>query len=104
MVEVYKDSTVVLRLAEHDALGCTVIEGLGMARHVLYNYPVPFTTKVTFDDVDGLVAAISRLWDSHASGALLPNLPGRRWAESAYDEGHLIRTLCEVLAERRGAT
>jgi hypothetical protein len=104
MVEVYKNSTVVLRLAEHDALGCTVVEGLGMARHVLYNYPVPFTTMIAFDDVAGLVAAISRLWDSHVSGVLLPNLSGRRWAASTYDEGHLIRTLCEVLAERRGAT
>lgn len=102
MVEVYKNSTVVLRLAEHDALGCTVVEGLAMARHVIYNYPVPFTTKVSFDDVDGLVAAISGLWDKHASGTLHPNLTGRRWAESTYDEGRLIRTLCRALAEKRG--
>lgn len=104
MVEVYKNSTVVLRLAEHDALGCTVVEGLAMARHVIYNYPVPFTTKISFDDVHGLVAAISELWTSHVSGMLHPNLAGRRWAESAYDEGRLIRALCEALAERRGAT
>lgn len=102
MVEVYKNSTVVLRLAEHDALGCTVVEGLAMARHVIYNYPVPFTTKVSFDDVDGLVAAISGLWDKHASGTLHPNLTGRCWAESTYDEGRLSRTLCRALADKRG--
>jgi hypothetical protein len=100
MVELYKNSTVVLRLAEHDAVGCTALEGLAMARHVIRNYPVPFTTQVAFADVDRLVAEIGRLWDSHNSGMLLPNISGRRWAVSTYDQGRLIRALCEALTER----
>lgn len=104
MVEVYKTASVVLRLAEHDALGCTVLEGLSMARHVLYNYPVPYTTQVAFDDRDGLVAEISGLWARQASGALSPNFAGKRWAESEYDEERLIATLCKALAERQGVT
>jgi glycosyltransferase involved in cell wall biosynthesis len=103
MVEVYKNSTVVLRLAEHDALGCTVVEGLGMARHVLYNYPVPFAIKVDFDDTEELVAAIEKLWSAHIAGTLLPNLSGRQWVQSAYDQERLIKTLCKALVAGRGS-
>lgn len=100
MVELYKNSTVVLRLAEHDALGCTVAEGLAMARHVIYDYPVPFTTTVGFADVDGVVEAIKQLQMSHDAGLLTPNMDGRRWAVSAFDQAQLIGALCETLTER----
>lgn len=102
MVELYRDSTVVLRLAQHDALGGTVVEGLAMARHVIYNYSVPFTTKVDFDDVDGTAAAISKLQSSHDAGLLTPNMEGRRWAVSEFDEAQLVSALCVALSERLG--
>jgi hypothetical protein len=102
MVELYKGSTAVLRLAEHDALGCTVVEGLAMARHVIYNYPVPFTTRVSFDDIDAIVAAISKLQTDNDAGRLSLNMEGRRWAVAAFDEVQLVSALCEALARRLG--
>jgi hypothetical protein len=100
MVGLYKKSTVVLRLAQHDGLSNTVMEGLAMARHVIWNYPMPFTTKVRFEDIDGVVAEIRRLLESHDAGTLVPNTAGRCWALAAYDQGNLIKVLCEAMMER----
>lgn len=102
MADLYKKSTVVLRLTEHDGWARTVVEGLAMARHVIYTYPVPFATKVGFDDVDGTVAAIRRLQTSHDAGLLTPNMNGRRWAVSAFDQAQLVSAVCEALTERLG--
>ena len=102
MAELYKKSTVVLRLTEHDAWGRTVVEGLAMARHVICTYPVPFTTKVGSKDVDGIVAAIKRLQMSHDAGLLTLNMDGRRWAVSTFDQAQLVSALCEALTERLG--
>jgi hypothetical protein len=102
MAELYKNSTVVLRLAEHDAVGGTVEEGLAMARHVIYNYPAPFTTTVGFADVDGVVEVIRRLQASNDAGRLSLNMDGRRWVLSVVDQAHLTGNICEALTKRMG--
>lgn len=102
MEDLYAASSVVLRLVEHDALGSTVVEGLAMARYVIYNYPVPFTETVGFDDIEGIVHAVGRLVELHDAGLLRLNVEGRHWALAAYDEERLIARLCESLAAQLG--
>ena len=100
MVDLYGTCSAVLRLAQHDAVGGTVIEGLAMGRHVIYNYPVPFTTTVDFDDTEAIIGAVKHLEQRHESGTLELNLDGRRWALANYDEDRLIRRLCEFMARK----
>lgn len=100
MVDLYGKCSAVLRLAQHDAVGGTVVEGLAMGRHVVYNYPLPFTTTVDFDDTEAIIGAVRRLERRHEAGTLKLNLEGRRWALTNYDEERLISQLCEFVAAK----
>ena len=49
MGQFYRDSVVVMRMVEHDALGPgTVLEGLAASRHAIYSYAFPFAQHVRF--------------------------------------------------------
>ena len=96
----YLESSVLLRLVQHDALGGSVREALALGRQVIYTYPVRHTSHVEFDDVDGLIRKLGELASAHAAATLRPNFAGMAYARQAFDTRVLTRTFAERL---RGA-
>lgn len=97
MEAVYRESSVVLRLTQHDALGATVREGLVHARHVISTHPLPHVDSVVFGDTDGLVERLTTLAARHSAGTLALNTAGREYAITAFDPGRLTLQLVEAL-------
>jgi hypothetical protein len=101
MASVYDAATVVVRVPRHDGLGSTVVEGLMHARHVVYTYDVPFTTRVDPESPDALAAALDSLEGRHRRGELVLNTAGRDYAIEAFDQATLtarLRALVQALA------
>ena len=99
MAAFYRNSSVLLRIVEHDSVGVTVKEALSFGRHVIYNYPVPHTEQVGFEDVDGLVQRLDELEALHRCGRLKPNVAGWQYAIREFDEARDARTLVSFLQE-----
>jgi len=101
----YRRATVVVRMVRHDGTGLTVVEGLCLARHVIYSLPLPYTTYVSWGDTEALNRHIQELLDRQRRGALHPNDLGRRYAMREFDEQRgtekLISQLLEIGAGRR---
>jgi len=95
LVPFYDRSTLVVRMVEHDAIGGSVREGLAMARHVAYSYPLPHTHHVRFGDAASLVEIVESLADRHRAGALEPNVAGREFMRREFDAATLSRHLIE---------
>jgi glycosyltransferase involved in cell wall biosynthesis len=71
------DSTVLLRLPEHDGKSMFVLEALSRARHVVWNRDFPCVNYApAFDDAYGHLRVLAA---AHASGELQPNLAGREF-------------------------
>jgi glycosyltransferase involved in cell wall biosynthesis len=101
MERFYRNTCVVVRLAEHDGVSTMVEEGLRFARHVLYSYPFPHTTHIVFGDVEQLVKALRNLFERHEAGRLEPNVSGWAYAIREFDEARNARTLVTLLSETR---
>lgn len=97
MEGLYRESSVVLRLTAHDALGATVREGLVHARHVISTHPLPHVEWVAFGDSDALVERLTVLAARHAAGTLGLNTPGRDYALTAFDPAQLTIQLVDAL-------
>lgn len=100
MAERYADTTVVVRIPEHDAYGGTVTEGLFNARHVIYTYEVPFVHRLCPVTADGLVDALGELRAAHAEGRLGLNLAGRAYALEEFDEERVANRLAALVRAR----
>lgn len=57
--EIYRQSTVFLRMPEHDSLSAMVLEALARGRHVIYNKPFPGC--VTATNYEEALTALRRL-------------------------------------------
>lgn len=104
MAAFYRDSSVLLRIVEHDSVGVTVKEALSFGRYVICNYPVPHTEQVGFEDVDGLVQHLAELEALHRCGSLQPNVAGWQYAIREFDEARDARTLVSYLRETVAGT
>jgi hypothetical protein len=93
----YRDSVVVMRIVQHDALGGSALEGLAAGRHVIYSYPLPFTQHVRFEDTRCAVAALSSMFASFSNGHLQPNLGGQEYVRTEFDLGGITHNLIEIL-------
>lgn len=93
----YRNCCVVVRMVEHDSIGCTVLEGISFARHVLYSYSVPHTQLVRFGDIDTLIQRLGDLERLHRSGLLKINLAGWEYARREFDESRAARALASFL-------
>ena len=98
----YRNSVVVMRMVEHDALGGTVIEGLAASRHIIYSQFCPFTQHVRFGDTTGALSALNGFFTSHSHGQLQPNLAGQEYACTNFDSERLTQTLIESLERNNG--
>jgi hypothetical protein len=95
--QVYAQTSAILRLVKHDALGGSVREGLAMARHVIYTYHIPHTFYVPFHDREVLISLLRELHQHHQSGHLGLNLEGRAYALEAWNPQKLTEILIQTL-------
>jgi hypothetical protein len=82
----YADATVLVRIPYHDGLGATVIEALLNARHVIYTHDIPFVQKIAPATADNLFDALDAFRAAASEGRLGPNLEGREYAASTFEE------------------
>jgi hypothetical protein len=95
MAPLYAQTSVVLRIPLHDGFGGAVVEGLFNARHVIYNYDVPFCRVVAPASVEEVARHIAELHAAHQRGDLRPNDAGRNYALTCLDEGRRADQLLE---------
>jgi hypothetical protein len=93
VTQAYLDSSVVVRLVPHDAVGGSVREALSLGRHVLYSYLVPHTRYVPHRRADALISELRMLSALNDRGDLAPNRKGMAYASGAYDPRTLTRAL-----------
>jgi hypothetical protein len=93
----FLNSTVVIRLVPHDAIGSTVRKALAFSRHVIYTYPLPFVLHVEWGNNDQLVQTIMHLYEQHTRRQLKPNFEGRDYALREWDGRHLTRKFATIL-------
>lgn len=104
MHQIYADSSVVVRLVEHDGDSSVIAEGLLYARPVIYSFEVPHTRYVPFGDSARLTRVLSELLDEHLTHGIPLNDIGRQWALEEYDSDRRLNTLLEVLLAGRKQT
>jgi glycosyltransferase involved in cell wall biosynthesis len=104
MTQLYAQTTVVVRIPQHDGFGNTVIEGLLNARHVIYTQEVPFVRRVWPATAEALVAALREFQNAHAERRLAPNLAGRAYALEQFDEERLVQNLLALVRAQVSAT
>lgn len=97
MSHLYMDSTVVVRMVPHDALGGTVREGLAYGRHVIYSYEHPYTETVSFGNSEKLIHTLESLFSRMNEGRLSLNYCGQEYAKKHFDEDRLTRNLIDEL-------
>lgn len=57
----YDQSSVLVRMLQHDSVSCMVVEALAHGRAVIYSSPFPNTIQVPFNDADDLERALKDL-------------------------------------------
>ncbi|HTU82233.1 MAG TPA: hypothetical protein VMF61_08895 [Candidatus Acidoferrales bacterium] len=75
-------STVLLRLADHDGMSVLVLEALGRARHVVWTHELPGVQSV--GDAGEALEALRRLRERHRRGELPLNHTGRQYVEEHF--------------------
>jgi hypothetical protein len=93
----YQESSVVLRIVEHDSIGVTVKEALSFGRHVIYSYPLPHTLHVPFNHAAKLTSALNDLHTLHKRHLLLPNTSGWSYALQEFNEARDARQFAEYI-------
>jgi glycosyltransferase involved in cell wall biosynthesis len=97
MRRIYSQTTVLLRVTEHDGLGLMVLEALSRGRYVIFSQPFPYCLHE--EDFAGCLKALSGL-----VGVTAPNVGGceysRRFEQGIWVDKYM-RFYMDVLAGRR---
>lgn len=83
------DSTVLLRLPEHDGKSMLVLESLARGRHVVWTHEFPGVHTVA--SADEAVTTLRALHEQHRSGALLSNDIGRSYVREHFSRSTIAR-------------
>jgi hypothetical protein len=97
MTRMYAESSVVVRLTEHDGFGGTVVEALLHGRYAVYTHEVPHMLHVDRTSVQDLVRILGDLRDRQDAGQLGPNVAGRAYAMKEFEEQRLMSHLISLL-------
>jgi hypothetical protein len=97
MPERLDQSTVLLRLPEHDGKSMLVLEALARGRHVVWNYDFPGVC--TARDVPSAITALRTLKTAHEQGVLDCNLSGLKYVSERFRRDDLARNFVGVLDE-----
>lgn len=96
---VYAQSSVFVRLPEHDGSPVTVAEALLFGRPVIYSYSLPKCIHVAHDDAEGLVRELKKLYAAHSEGRLVPDDEAAEWALHEYDSAKCYTSLAQLLID-----
>jgi hypothetical protein len=78
----YDETTVLVRMTQHDGLSFMVLEALAHGRHVVWSYPLgPLVATRSYGE---LHAEIMRLRTLHQEGRLEINREGAAWVRQEY--------------------
>lgn len=66
----FREASCIVRLAQHDGSGGTMLEGLAYGRPVIYSFAQEDVIYVPFGDPDRLLDALRRLLAQHEAGDL----------------------------------
>lgn len=89
------DTTVVVRLPEHDGKSMLVVETLARGRHVIWNYDFPGVHHAR-NGTDA-AALLRGLIDAHADGRLGLNVQGARFARETFSRERLAHGFLDIL-------
>ena len=91
MEAVYRETTVYVRLTNHDGTSFMAIEALSHGRYVIWTFPLAGAARATgFDDAARIIRA---LLEQHNRGELGLNLAGRAAVMEEFDFDNLARKL-----------
>ncbi len=91
------DSSLILRLTEHDGQGAFAIEGLLYGRPVVYSRALPHCDFVAAHDEAALVSVLTRYLALHERDELELNLDGMAWARENYLPEVCARRMADAL-------
>lgn len=95
MEPLYRATTVLVRLTNHDGQSFMVAEALSRGRYVIWTHPMPGCIQAQgFDEVRD---ALRALLEKHRAGALPTNLEGRRAATSRFGKNRPLLEIDERL-------
>lgn len=105
MYAIYANSTVLIRMTQHDGYGGTVQEALSLGRYAIWTYPFPGAFQAR--DYFFLRKHIEHLYNLHQKGLLPLNKEGREYMRQNMDTkmlaAHIQEGLIEVLKKREQA-
>ncbi|MEO9171013.1 MAG: hypothetical protein ABI282_05970, partial [Candidatus Baltobacteraceae bacterium] len=92
--EAYAESTLLLRLTQHDGLSIMTLEALTWGRFVLWTQDFPFVTRVSnYEDCE---SAIARLLEAHLAGSLHVQSDAARYVAETYAPGRCIAHIAQA--------
>jgi hypothetical protein len=97
MARLYDESSVLLRVVEHDSVSCMAVEALAHGRPVVYSRSFPYATEVTYGDADGLEQALR---DVRARGGVPEEAVD--WARRSAEPGTCFRTIASAITAAAG--
>jgi len=92
MSDIYKRTTVLIRMPEHDGLSNMVIEALIHGRYVIYNYRFPYCCHArNYEEVKSWINVLRKIKE--------PNLSGRNYAIKFIEHHrakleHMYKAIC----------
>lgn len=102
LYDAYAQSTVLLRLTQHDGLSIMTLEALTCGRHVLWTQDFPFVTRVhTYADCE---AAIESMLESHLGGTLRTQTDAARYVADIYSPERCIRHIAQTFDDAIGSS
>jgi hypothetical protein len=98
MPALYRESSVVVRMPQHDGLSFFVLESLMYGRHVIYNQPFQHCRMAT--DAGELIAELRDLRRQFQAGTLKTNTEGRNFVLGNFTKEKVIGPLAGILTSR----
>jgi len=95
MYDMYANSTVLVRMTQHDGYGGTVQEALALGRYAIWSYPFPGALQAK--DYSSLCKHIKRLYNLHQKGLLTFNEEGREYMRQNMEPKMLAARIQEGL-------
>lgn len=99
MQRFYRNTSVLVRIVEHDGIGLTAVEALSLGRHVIYSLPLPHTLLAAWGDSETLIDKLSELFRLHQRGSLHVNAAGRAYVEENFDHHRCMEDLMSYFLE-----
>jgi len=94
----YAESTVLVRMTEHDGLSFMVLEALAHGRYVIWSYPLNGVPGAYLArEYETMFQHVQALYERHVQGRLPPNREGAEFVRFHYDPARVAEGICARL-------